>query len=286
MLGVIGGSGLYGLDALREAEEVVVETPWGAPSDTVRLGTIAGRKVAFLSRHGVGHRLSPSEVPYAANVCAMKMVGVTRLVSISAVGSLIEGAPPRSFLVPDQLFDRTINRRRTYFDDGIVAHVGMADPFCDALSADVATAALAGHLPVQRGGAYVCIEGPQFSTRFESEIFRSWGCSVIGMTAFPEARLAREAQLCYACLAMVTDYDVWHHSGESVSVELVIGNLVAMTEAVQTIVVEMASQEPTACAHGCASALEQALITDRRRIDEATRRRLAPIAGELLRDVE
>jgi len=286
MLGVIGGSGLYGLDALREAEEVVVETPWGAPSDTVRLGTIAGRKVAFLSRHGVGHRLSPSEVPYAANVCAMKMVGVTRLVSISAVGSLIEGAPPRSFLVPDQLFDRTINRRRTYFDDGIVAHVGMADPFCDALSADVATAALAGHLPVQRGGAYVCIEGPQFSTRFESEIFRSWGCSVIGMTALPEARLAREAQLCYACLAMVTDYDVWHHSGESVSVELVIGNLVAMTEAVQTIVVEMASQEPTACAHGCASALEQALITDRRRIDEATRRRLAPIAGELLRDVE
>jgi 5'-methylthioadenosine phosphorylase len=281
-LGFIGGSGLYALEAFDHAEIVNIDTPWGSPSDAVHIGVIGSTRVAFLSRHGTGHRLSPSEVPYAANVAAMKMIGVRHLVSISAVGSLIEDAPPRSFVVPDQLLDRTVGRRRTFFDDGIVAHVGMAEPFCRELSAAVAEAAADGDLPVRTGGAYVCIEGPQFSTRFESELFRSWGCSVIGMTALPEARLAREAQLCYACLAMVTDYDVWHHSGESVNVELVIGNLMAMTSAVQRIVTLLAARESFACTSECSTALDQAIITDRTRVDETTRSRLAPIVGTLL----
>lgn len=281
-LGIIGGSGLYALDLLHDVEIVEIDTPWGRPSESLRIGTIGTTRVAFLSRHAAGHLLSPSEIPYAANVCAMKMLGVERLVSISAVGSLIEEAPPRSFVIPDQLLDRTIGRRRTFFDDGIVAHVGMAEPYCAALSSAVAIAAKAGDLPVRRGGAYVCIEGPQFSTRFESELFRSWGCAVIGMTGLPEARLAREAQLCYACLAMVTDYDVWHHSGEPVSVDLVIANLLAMTAAVQRIVTALAALEPVACASRCGSALSQAIITDRTRISPETRARLAPIAGPLV----
>lgn len=281
-LGIIGGSGLYNLSAFTNVEVVDIDTPWGRPSDPIRVGSIGSTQVAFLSRHGAGHRLSPSEVPYAANVCAMKMLGVERLISISAVGSLIEDAPPRSFVVPDQTLDRTIGRRRTFFDNGVVAHVGLAEPFCRDLSAALADAAESGGLPVKRGGNYVCIEGPQFSTRFESNLYRSWGCTIIGMTALPEARLAREAQLCYACLAMVTDYDVWHGSGEAVSVEVVIGNLTAMVDAVQRIVVALAEREPPACTVGCRTALAQAVITDRTRIDASTRARLSAIAGSLL----
>jgi 5'-methylthioadenosine phosphorylase len=226
--------------------------------------------------------MGPSEIPYAANICALKMLGAQRVVSISAVGSLREELPPRSFVVPDQTIDRTVGRRRTFFDDGVVAHVSLADPFCAELSEHVATAAGQSGLPVQRGGTYVCIEGPQFSTKAESALFRSWGASVIGMTALPEARLAREAELCYACLAMVTDYDVWHASAGSVSVEAVLANLVAMTEAVQRIVTSLATTEASLCGSGCGDALNNAIISDLSTVSAATRSRLAPIAGSRL----
>ena len=278
-LGIIGGSGLYALDALRDVETVEVATPFGQPSDAIRVGSIAGRRVAFLSRHAPGHRLAPSEVPYAANVCALKMLGVERLVSISAVGSLREEHAPRTFVVPDQLIDRTVGRRRSFFCDGVVAHVSLADPFCPRLTSAVASAADAGQLPAHMGGAYVCIEGPQFSTRAESALFRSWGASIIGMTALPEARLAREAELCYACLAMVTDYDVWHEQEGPVSVEGVLANLQAMTDAVQRIVVALASADESACDAGCRNALAAAIVTAPAAIPPSARERLMPIAG-------
>jgi 5'-methylthioadenosine phosphorylase len=282
VLGIIGGSGLYALDALESVESFDIDTPFGKPSGPVHIGTIGGRRVAFISRHGAGHRLSPSELPYAANVCALKMFGVERLLSISAVGSLRENIPPRSFVVPDQLIDRTIGRQRSFFSDGVVAHVSMADPFCPTLAGTVAEISQLGGLPVTQGGTYVCIEGPQFSTRAESALFRSWGASIIGMTALPEARLAREAELCYACLAMVTDYDVWHADEGPVSVEGVVANLHAMTDAVQRIVVELVKQIDDGCDAGCRDALSMAIITDRAVIPAATRERLAPIAGRYL----
>lgn len=282
-LGIIGGSGLYALDGLTDIETVTLDTPFGATSDPLRIGTLHGRRVAFLSRHGDGHRLLPSEVPYAANVCALKMLGVERLVSISAVGSLRQELPPRSFVVPDQTIDRTIGRRRSFFGDGVVAHVSLAEPFCPDWAAVVAETARVGGLPVCSGGSYVCIEGPQFSTRAESELFRIWGASVIGMTALPEARLAREAELCYACLAMVTDYDVWHATAGAVSVEEVIGNLTAMTEAVQRIVAALAEASDTECGAGCRDALANAIMTAPAHITAAARERLEPIAGRYLR---
>jgi 5'-methylthioadenosine phosphorylase len=281
-LGIIGGSGLYGLGSLTNVETIEIETPWGKPSEAIRVGEIGGRTVAFLSRHGAGHRLSPSDVPYAANVCAMKMLGVSRLVSISAVGSLREDYPPRSFVVPDGTIDRTLGRQRTFFDRGIVAHVSIADPFCADLSSFLAGVASIGGLPVNAGGTYVAIEGPQFSTRAESALFRSWDASVIGMTAMPEARLAREAELCYACLAMVTDYDVWHEQDGPVTVDAVLANLHAMTDAVQTIVTALAGETLPECRADCGNALANAIATSRDAIDDATRERLAPIAGRYL----
>jgi 5'-methylthioadenosine phosphorylase len=283
-LGIIGGSGLYALTALQNPESVEIETPFGRPSDAVRIGRIGDAPVAFLSRHGSGHRLSPSTIPYAANVCAMKMLGVTHLVSISAVGSLREDLPPRSFVIPDQTIDRTSGRERTYFNDGAVAHVSMADPFCPLLSGLLDDCAAVSELPVHLGGTYVCIEGPQFSTRAESAMFRLWGASVIGMTALPEARFAREAELCYACLAMVTDYDVWHEHDGPVSVDVVVSNLTAMTAAVQSIVVELASRGLPQCELGCQDALAGSIITAPGAIPTATRERLQPIAGRYLAD--
>lgn len=282
-LGIIGGSGLYNLTALRSVEQIEIETPWGRPSEAIRVGEIGGQPVAFLSRHGAGHRLSPSEIPYAANICAMKMLGVSRLVSISAVGSLREAYPPRSFVVPDGIIDRTVGRQRTFFDNGVVAHVSIADPFCPDLSAYLAGVAGTGGLPLHAGGTYVAIEGPQFSTRAESALFRSWGASVIGMTALPEARLAREAELCYACLAMVTDYDVWHEHDDPVTVGAVLANLHAMTDAIQKIVTVLASATLPDCRAGCGDALANAIATSPDAIDGASRERLAPIAGRYLR---
>lgn len=286
-MGIIGGSGLYGLDGFEPSEEIRMTTPYGEPSSLIHTGTLAGRRIAFLSRHGPGHRLAPSEVPYAANIYALKSLGVRRVLSVSAVGSLRVNNPPRSFVVPDNLIDRTLDRRRSFFGDGVVAHVSIADPYCPEFSAAVAKAAReSGRLPVHEGGTYVCIEGPQFSTRAESLLFRSWEASIIGMTAFPEARLVREAELCYACLAMVTDYDVWHDEGE-VSVQMVIANLQAMTAAVAAIVPALAAMDLPDCGAGCGSALENAIITDPAAIPAEAVERLGPIAGRYLgeRDV-
>ncbi len=281
-LGIIGGSGLYGLGSLTDVEIVEIDTPWGKPSEPIRVGEIGGQPIAFLSRHGAGHRLSPTDVPYAANVCAMKMLGVSRLVSISAVGSLREDYPPRSFVIPDGTIDRTVGRQRSFFERGIVAHVSIADPFCPDLSAFLAGVASVGELPVNAGGTYIAIEGPQFSTRAESALFRSWGASVIGMTAMPEARLAREGELCYACLAMVTDYDVWHEQDGPVTVDAVLANLHAMTDAVQSIVTALAVEPLPECRSGCGNALANAIATSSGAVDEATRERLEPIAGRYL----
>jgi 5'-methylthioadenosine phosphorylase len=281
-LGIIGGSGLYRLAGLVNVRSLSVDTPFGQPSSALRVGEVHGTPVAFLARHGEGHRLSPSEVPYAANVHAMKQIGVQRLVSISAVGSLSERISPRSFVVPDNIIDRTIGRRRSFFGDGIVAHVSIADPFCETLSQSVTAAARTGSLPVSAGGTYVCIEGPQFSTRAESNLFRSWNASIIGMTAMPEARLAREAELCYACLAMVTDFDVWHSSEDHVSVEAVLENLFAMTEAVDHIVGALATSAFEACENGCGQALENAILTDPTHMGETARHRLDVVAGRYL----
>lgn len=282
-LGIIGGSGLYRLSGLTNVEKLEMQTPFGTPSSPIRIGEVQGVPIAFLSRHGEGHVLMPSEVPYAANVYAMKMAGVERLVSISAVGSLREEVVPRSFLVPDDIIDRTTDRRRTFFGDGLVAHVSMADPFCSSLATVVSEAASTSGLNVTKGGTYICIEGPQFSTRAESAVFRTWGASVIGMTAMPEARLAREAGLCCACLAMVTDYDVWHTSEEPVSVEAVVGNLMAMTGAIDHVVPALASSS-FACACGCSDSLASAIITDPSKIDTATRQHLKLLVDRFLPD--
>lgn len=278
-LGIIGGSGLYELAGLENVRVVDVDTPFGRPSQAVRVGTLNGRQIAFISRHGLGHGLSPTAIPYAANICALKMLGVEQVVSISAVGSLSLELVPRSFVVPDNIIDRTVARQRTFFEDGIVAHVSMADPFCESLRTALATAANAGSLPVSIGGTYVCIEGPQFSTRAESTLFRSWGASVIGMTSMPEARFAREAELCYACLAMVTDFDVWHESEEHVNVEAILENLSAMTGAVSSIVPALAGLSVAACDSGCRTALSTAIVSHVDSLSAEVRQRLGPIAG-------
>ena len=247
-LGFMGGSGLYDMEGLANRREVEVETPFGDPSDLIVTGDLDGVAVAFLPRHGRGHRISPSELPVRANIYAMKQIGVRRLVSISAVGSLREELKPLDLVVPDQIIDRTRERPSTFFGDGLVAHVGFADPFCPALRQQAINAA-SGETDVHDGGIYVVMEGPQFSTRAESEMHRSWGASVIGMTALPEAKLAREAEMCYATLAFVTDYDVWHEAEEDVSVELVVQNLMQNVQTAQTIVRRMASAAagPAAC---------------------------------------
>jgi len=224
MVGVIGGSGLYDMPGLNRVEQIDVDTPLGAPSDRITIGEIDGRDTAFLPRHGKFHQINPTELPVRANVWAMKSIGVKRLVSISAVGSMREYIHPIDLVIPDQIFDRTTSRPRTFFDD-MVVHVALADPFCDPARNALTSAVQAAGLSFHSDGTYICIEGPQFSTKAESRIYRSWGVDVIGMTAMPEARLAREAGLCYVTLAMVTDYDVWHETADAVSVPAVIVNL-------------------------------------------------------------
>lgn len=278
-LGIIGGSGLYQLSAFSQADSHQIETPYGTPSSPINVGTIGSAPVAFISRHGVGHHYSPTEVPYRANIHALKTLGITHLVSISAVGSLNESMAPGTFVVPDQIIDRTVHRERTYFDHGVVAHVSMADPFCAALSSHVATCAETTSVSTTRGGTYVCIEGPQFSTRAESKMFRSWGGGIIGMTAMPEARLAREAGLCYACLAMVTDWDVWHETEEAVSVAAVVETLNTMTAAVQTLVIALAGAQLPACTSSCTSSLEHAIVTDPALVPKSVAERLLPLTG-------
>ena len=278
----IGGSGLYNMDGLPDRDEIEISTPFGPPSDRIVTGTLNGVGIAFLPRHGKGHRLSPTELPARANIYALKTLGVERIISISAVGSLKESVRPLDLLVPDQLIDRTRSRKETFFGNGIVAHVGFAEPFCPALSEVLAQSARDQKASVHIGGTYVVMEGPQFSTRAESQLYRSWGASVVGMTALPEAKLAREAEICYATLALVTDYDVWRLSEEQVSVELVIANLVQNTETSRKIIVDVVTKLPRERDCACESALKDAIITDRGHIPQEAKERLAPLVGRYL----
>lgn len=281
MLAVIGGSGIYDLDESGTSETVTLETPFGSPSGSVRKAKIGETDVLFLARHGAGHVYSPTSVPYRANVFALKGLGATHLLSLSAVGSLREELPPRTLVIPDQIIDRTVSRERTFFDSGIVAHVGIADPFCSHFRDATADAADRARRGVKRGGTYVCIEGPQFSTRAESNLFRSWGAAVIGMTAMPEARLAREAGLCYAMLAMVTDYDVWHDTQEDVSVEVVVSNLQANSAAARAIALQLAAGRLPERVCGCKSALQRAIMTDGDHIPTEAVGWMRVLAGDL-----
>ena len=278
----IGGSGVYEMDGLTDREEVRVQTPFGDPSDDIVLGTLAGASVAFLPRHGRGHQLSPTEIPVRANIYALKSMGIKRIVSISAVGSLKEGVRPLDLLVPDQIIDRTIGRARSFFEDGIVAHVGLADPYCPELRALLGQAAKQGQATTHLGGTNVVVEGPQFSTRAESELYRAWGASVIGMTAQPEASLAREAEICYATLAMVTDYDCWRQSEEGVSVQLVVANLAKSVQASRTVLRALVPLVPESRGCACGSALRDAIITSPDSIDERTKERLSAIIDKYL----
>ncbi len=279
---VIGGSGFYDFPDLEDREEVEVDTPFGRPSDAIVTGRLAGVPVAFLPRHGRGHRISPSELPSRANVFALKQLGAAWIVSVSACGSMKEEIAPLDVVVPDQLFDRTKARPSTFFTDGIVAHVGFADPFCPVLSETLFGAAREVGARVHRGGTYVCVEGPQFSTKAESRIARQWGVDVIGMTALPEAKLAREAELCYATLAFATDYDVWHESAETVTVEMVVRNLLANVETGKNII--RAALPSVRCERTCpcASALANSIITQRDRISDDARQRLDLLIGKYL----
>lgn len=248
MLGVIGGTGLYHLPELTDIEEIEVGTPWGAPSAPIIVGKLGDVQVAFLARHGRNHQFNPSEVNYRANIIGLKYVGVTRILAVNAVGSLNIAMPPRAAVVPDQIIDRTVGfRARTYFDNGAAGHVGLADPFCPHMRAAIVKHARATHDLVEDGGTYICIEGPQFSTRAESNLYRQWGADVIGMTAMPEARLARETGLCYGTLAMVTDFDVWHETEEDVSVEAVQRVLAENIETARNVVRGLASEDLPDC---------------------------------------
>ena len=284
-LGVIGGSGLYDLPGLTDTRWVEVETPWGRPSDAVFLGRLGGAELAFLPRHGRGHRIPPSEVNYRANIAALKMLGVTDVLSLSAVGGLRADLPPGSFVIVDQYIDRTTQRARSFFGTGLVAHVSMAHPVCARLGDHVAQALGGSDVPWVRGGTYVAIEGPQFGTRAESELYRSWNCSVVGMTNLPEAQLAREAELCYCSVAMVTDFDCWHPGHDAVTVDAVIRVLLGNAEQARGLVAALAGTI-TADAHGpgcsCRQALATALITSPAARDPAMIERLKVIAGRAL----
>jgi 5'-methylthioadenosine phosphorylase len=281
-IGIIGGSGLYHMAGLTETREIRVKTPFGAPSDAIVVGSLEGRRVAFLARHGRGHRLSPSEINYRANVCAMKMLGVERIISVSAVGSLREDLPPLDFLIPDQFFDRTRSRISTFFGDGLVAHVSFDRPTCAQLSAHLAHACDRSGIKVHRGGTYICMEGPQFSTLAESHTYRQLRFDVIGMTNLTEAKLAREAEICYAAFAMITDYDCWYPQHGSVTVEEIISNLNRNAENVQRAIRDVIPilDEGRTCK--CGSALAHAILTDRKAIPAVTKKRLAPIIGKYI----
>ena len=283
-IGVIGGSGLYRMESMTEVEEVAVQTPFGDPSDRITVGKVEGVSMAFLPRHGRGHRISPSELPVRANIWALKSLGVEWVISVSAVGSLREHIAPRDFVIPDQLFDRTKSRVNSFFEGGIVVHSTFADPFCPTLSALLLESAREpGNVKVHEGGTYVCMEGPLFSTRAESRTYRSWGMDIIGMTALPEAKLAREAELCYAIVACVTDYDSWHESEESVTVEMVIGNLNANVANAQRILRSVARKIPadrSANTCECPSALATAIMTDHNMIPPEVREKYSLLIGK------
>ncbi|MCS6954374.1 MAG: S-methyl-5'-thioadenosine phosphorylase [Bryobacteraceae bacterium] len=281
-IGIIGGSGLYSMPGFTAQEEVAIQTPWGDPSDHYMVGRLAGKDVAFLARHGRGHRISPSELNFRANIYGMKALGVERIISLSAVGSLKEEHRPLDFVIPDQFFDRTRGRASTFFGEGLVAHISFAHPVCPQLSDVVYEACRAAGVNAKKGGTYLCMEGPAFSTLAESNLYRSWGMDVIGMTNLQEAKLAREAEICYVTVAMVTDYDCWHPEHDAVTVEQIISNLNRNAENAARVVVEAVAQIPEERTCGCGSALRHAIITQRDRIPEATRKKLELIVGKYL----
>ena len=281
-IGVIGGSGLYEMADLEDQEERVVETPFGLPSAPFVIGRMSGKKIAFLARHGAGHRLLPSELNFRANIFGFKVLGVEWLLSASAVGSLQEQYPPEDIVVPDQFFDRTKGRAGTFFGNGIVAHISFADPLCPTLSELTAQAGESSGATVHRGGSYVCMEGPQFSTLTESRLYRSWGMDVIGMTNLQEAKLAREAEICFATLALVTDYDCWHPDHDQVSVEMVVETLQRNAATAQRAVKALVARLPVDRICQCHTALASAIITRHDVVPEETRQILAPIIGKYL----
>lgn len=281
-IGIIGGSGLYSMPGLTDVRELAQTTPFGQPSDPYVLGTLEGRRVAFLARHGRGHRILPSELNFRANIYGFKQLGVERIVSVSAVGSLKEEHKPLDFVVPDQFFDRTRHRVDTFFGDGIVAHIAFADPVCPELAAVVDSACKKAMVTGKRGGTYLCMEGPQFSTKAESNVYRSWGMDVIGMTNLQEAKLAREAEICYVTIAMVTDYDCWHPHHDSVTVDQIVAVLMKNAENACKVVRETVASMPKLRNCKCGSALAHAILTDRDKIPAATRERLKLILDKYL----
>ena len=280
--GIIGGSGLYDMAELTDREERRISTPFGEPSSPIVIGTLRGTRVAFLARHGVGHRLMPTELNFRANIYAFKLLGVEYLLSASAVGSLKEQYRPLDLVIPDQFFDRTRSRVSTFFGNGIVAHVGFAHPFCRRLSEIAYGSARSAGATVHRGGTYVCMEGPQFSTLAESKLYRTWGMDIIGMTNLQEAKLAREAEICYTTIALVTDYDCWHPDHDQVTVEMIIANLMQNAATAQQVIANAVGQLPFERTCECATALKHALITRPDVIPASAKRDLAPLIGKYL----
>jgi 5'-methylthioadenosine phosphorylase len=280
-LAIIGGSGLYSLPGLEDIQEQNLRTPFGEPSAPILTGKIAGKPVAFLARHGLGHQISPSEVNYRANIFALKMLGVRSIISVSACGSLRKDYAPGDIVIPDQLFDNTRGRNRSFFEDGLVAHIGVANPFCEQLSSQLAQAVNISHpKKIHMGGTFITIEGPRFSTKAESNVYRSWGMSIIGMTTSPEAFLAREAEMCYAVMAHVTDYDVWHTSEAPVTVQMVIKVLLENTSLAQTAITNLVSMNSPNTDCTCNSSLESALITQKSFISSEIRLKLDILIGK------
>lgn len=282
-LAVIGGSGVYDIEALTDIEERQISTPFGDPSDTIIIGTLSGTRIAFLPRHGRGHRLTPTEVPYQANIWALKRLGVERIISISACGSMKEEYEPRDIVIPDQIYDNTKKRDYSFFGDGLVAHIGIAEPFCPHLRPILHKAAKRAGGTVHMGGTFITIEGPRFSTRGESGIYRSWGVDIIGMTAVPEAQLAREAEICYATMAHVTDYDVWHEEEEAVTVEMLIANLMANAAISKKTIAELVPMLTDERPCDCGQTLSAAFITQPDMISSAKVEQLGPIVAKYFR---
>jgi len=281
-IGVIGGSGLYEMEGLTQVKTVKVATPFGNPSDTYLIGTLHGKRVAFLPRHGRGHRIMPSDINYRANIYGMKKLGVERIISVSAVGSMKEEVKPGDIVIPDQFYDHTKNRRSTFFGDGIVAHVGMADPVCADLSQTLIQAGKTVGARVHTGGTYICMEGPQFSTRAESLVYRTWNVDVIGMTNATEAKLAREAEICYSTIALATDYDCWHHSEEAVTVEAVLAVMKHNIETSKAMIKEAVRRLPETRTCGCGEALRNTIMTPAKLIPAKTKKDLSLIIGKYI----
>ncbi len=280
IIGIIGGSGLYAMEGLKLTEERTVETPFGRPSDAIMIGTLEGRDVAFLPRHGRGHAIPPHQINFRANIYALKSIGVERIISVSAVGSMKENIHPGDIVIVDQFIDRTKVRHQTFFEDGIVAHVSFADPVCPAMFDRIAKSASNVGAKTHKGGAYVCIEGPMFSSRAESNVYRSWGVDVIGMTNYQEAKLAREAEICYATVALSTDYDCWHEGEDAVDAMKVVEVMNKNVATAKKIIKDVLPQIPLERNCPCAESLKFAIVTDRAKINAETKRRLKPIIGK------